>query len=61
MVGGLLCCVTVAVYANSKASLVVLHLCDLMLISHILCHTTGTKGVIGGLRGENVCVFFFFL
>lgn len=44
-----MCRITLAVYTHSKASLVILHLCDVMLISHILRHANGTEGVIGGL------------
>lgn len=53
-----MCRVTLAVYTHSKVSLVVSHLCDVMLISHILCHAKSTKGVIGGL-GEGRMFFFF--
>lgn len=52
-----MCHVTLAVYTHTKASLVFLHLCDVMLISHIMCHANDTKGVIGEL-GEGGIFFF---
>lgn len=51
-----MCHVTLAVYTHTKASLVFLHLCDVMLISHIMCHANDTKGVIGEL-GEGGIFF----
>lgn len=53
--------ITLAVYSHSKGSLVVLHLCDVMLISHILYHTNDTKGVIGELGVGRAFSFFLFL